>query len=210
MENLSDVFTQWRLSLLRFHDWFEELRYTTRYFHPKTFLFFVVLNLACFWWALLTAYPDLLTGPGADEYSLMGFPVAILGALFDSLSLLVTIYIVKRALNSRSNLSYLGFLCIDLLIALLATLWVMFAFMVSGWLVSFVLAIPETFEDRTVLYQGRVTSIFDDPFSADNLRNIYFGVIMGASALLPTLFHLFLMGKSLFGSVGRRAGVYRA
>ena len=93
MENLSDVFTQWRLSLLRFHDWFEELRYTTRYFHPKTFLFFVVLNLACFWWALLTAYPDLLTGPGADEYSLMGFPVAILGALFDSLSLLATIYI---------------------------------------------------------------------------------------------------------------------
>jgi hypothetical protein len=63
---------------------------STRYFLPKTFLFFVALNLACFWWALLTAYPNLMSGPGADEYILMGFPVAVLGALFDSLSLLVT------------------------------------------------------------------------------------------------------------------------
>ena len=90
---------------------------------------------------------------------------------------------------------------------MLATFWVLFVFMVSGWIVNLVLAIPETFEARTVLYQGRLWSVFNDPFSADNLRNIYFGVIMGASALLPTLFHLFLAGKSLVRSVGGRFGI---
>ena len=70
-----------------------------------------------------------------------------------------------------------------------------------------ILAVPETFEARTVLYQGRVWSAWRDPSGADNLRNIYFGVIMGASALLPTLFHLFLAGKSLVRSVGGRVGL---
>ncbi len=207
MENLSDVFSHWRGSLLRFHDWFEVRRTSTRNFRLKTFMFFVILNLGCYWWALLTTYPKLLGGPRAEEYVLMGFPVAVLGAMFDSLSLLVTLYIVKRALSSTSNLSYLGYLSVDLVIAVLATFWVLFAFMVSGWVVSLILAIPETFEARTVLYEGRVWSVFNDPFSADNLRNIYFGMVMGASALLPTLFHLFLAGRSLVRSVGGRIGI---
>ncbi len=82
MENISDVFSHWRSSLLRFHDWFEGIRASTRNFRLKTFMFFVVLNLGCYWWALLTTYPQFLTGPKADEYVLMGFPVAVLGALF--------------------------------------------------------------------------------------------------------------------------------
>ena len=207
MENLSVVFIHWRRSLAQFHDWFEGRRTSTRNFRLKTFLFFVVLNLGCYWWALLTTYPQFLVGPKAGEYFLMGFPVAVLGALFDSLSLLVTLYIVKRALSSTSNLSYLGDLSVDLVIAVLATFWVLFAFMVSGWVVSLILAILETFEMRTVLYQGRLWSLFNDPFGADNLRNIYFGMVMGASALLPTLFHLFLAGKSLVRSVGGKVGI---
>ncbi len=207
MENPSNVFVQWRNSLMRFHDWFEGLRSNTRNFHLKIFVFFVVINLGCFWWALLTTYPNLLIGPKAREYVLIGFPVSFLGALFDSLSLLVTIYIVKRALSSTSNLGFLGYLSVDLVIAVLATFWVLFAFLVSGWVVSLVLAIPETFESRTVLYQGRLLSIINDPFGADNLKNMYFGVIMGASALLPTLFHLFLAGKSLVRSVAGRVGI---
>ncbi len=205
MENPSNVFIHWRNSLMRFHDWFDGLRSNTRNFRLKIFGFFVVINLGSFWWALLTTYPDLLTGPKAEEYVLIGFPVSFLGALFDSLSLLVTIYIVKRALSSTGNLSFLGYLSVDLVIAVLATFWVLFAFMVSGWVVSLILAIPETLESRTVLYQGRLWNVFNDPFGADNLRNMYFGVIMGASALLPTLFHLFLAGKSLVRSVAGRA-----
>ena len=207
MENLSVVFIHWRGSLLRFHDWFEGRRASTRNFRLTTFLFFVALNLGCYWWALLTTYPQFLVGPKADEYVLMGFPVAVLGALFDSLSLLVTLYIVRRALSSTSNLSYLGYLSVDLVIAVLATFWVLFAFMVSGWVVSLILALPETFEARTALYQGRLWSVFNDPFNADNLRNIYFGMVMGASALLPTLFHLFLAGKSLVRSIGGKVGI---
>ena len=76
--------------------------------------------------------------------------------MFDSVSLLVTLYIVRLALSSTSNLSYLGYLNVDLVIAVLATFWVLFAFMVSGWVVSLVLAIPETFEARTVLFEGHV------------------------------------------------------
>ncbi|MFP6734342.1 MAG: hypothetical protein VB959_10915 [Rhodospirillales bacterium] len=202
MENPSIVFAHWRNSLMRFHDWFEGLRSNTRNFRLKIFGFFVVINLGCFWWALLTTYPNLPTGPKAEEYVLMGFPVAVLGAVFDSLSLLVTLYIVRRALSSSSNLSYLGYLSVDLAIAVLATFWVLLAFMVSGWIVSLVLAIPETFESRTVLYQGRLWNILNDPFGAENLRNMYFGIIMGASALLPTLFHLLLAVKSLVRSIG--------
>jgi hypothetical protein len=133
----------------------------------------------------------------------MGFPVAVLGAVFDCLSLLVTLHIVKRALASTNNFSYLGYLSIDLLIAFLATLWVLFAFMLSGWLVSFVLAIPETMGARATLYEGRVMDIFSSPFNSNNLKNTYFGTIMGASALLPTLFHLFLAGRSFAGSMVR-------
>ena len=80
MENLSDVFIHWRVSLGRFHGWFEGLRTSPRNFYVKTVLFFVVLNLGCYWWTLLTTYLQFLVGPKADEYVLMGFPVAVLSA----------------------------------------------------------------------------------------------------------------------------------
>ena len=190
------LFFFWRSSLKRFLTWFENVQASSRYFYAKIFVGFVIVNLGCFWWALLTAYPGHLLSAKAQEHILIGFPVSFLGAIFDSLSLLVTLLMIRRALTSNSNLVYLGFLSIDILIAILATFWVLFAFVVSGWLVSFVLAIPETMNSRTTLYQGRLADLFSDPFGADNLRNVYSGVIMGASALLPTLFHLFLAGKS--------------
>ena len=57
-------------------------------------------------------------------------------------------------------------------------------------------------------YRARVTSALDDPFSPENLRNIYFGVVMGASAMLPSLVHLYLGLAALIavvtGSASRR------
>lgn len=126
----------------------------------------------------------------------MGFPVSVMGALFDSLSLFVTLIIVRRALLSTNNMRYIGYLSIDLLIAVLATFWVLFAFIASGWIVGLILERPETFTSRTVMYEGRVWSVFLNPFAPENIRNVYFGVIMGASALLPTLCHLYLAGLS--------------
>ena len=91
--------------------WFEDLRSKTRYFYLKPYAVFVLLNLSCYWWALLTAYPKHVFGSKSEEYILMGFPVAVLGALFDCFSLLITIYIIKKAINSKSNSSYILYLC---------------------------------------------------------------------------------------------------
>lgn len=55
-----------------------------------------------------------------------------------------------------------------------------------------------------MLYEGRVWSALTNPFGPENIRNIYFGVVMGASALLPTLFHAFLAVRSVaFTVVGK-------
>lgn len=80
-------FSTWRGSLEHFLGWFQDVRGRTRYFPLKAFLFFCAINLAFFWWALLTAYPAYVVGPKVEEYALMGFPVAVLGAVFDCLSL---------------------------------------------------------------------------------------------------------------------------
>lgn len=197
MGNISVIFSHWRAALLRFQQLFYRLRKTTPYFLPKVFLAFVAVNLLCYWWALLTTYPGLLLGDKTKEYVLMGFPVAALGASFDILSLFITLLLIRRALSAKSNLSYVGFLSVDLFIAVLATFWVLFAFMVSGWIVSFVLQVPETLSERTNLYRWRLADALKNPFDPDNLRNIYFGVVMGASALAPTLFHLAMAGRSL-------------
>jgi len=187
---------------------FEALRKTTRYFYFKAYIGFILLNLFCYWWALLTAFPRQVFGVKAQEFILMGFPVSLLGGAFDSLSLLVTILIIKRAIVSQNNLSYILYLSIDFLIAIVASLWVLLVFIVSGWVVSYVLAIPETIGSRVWLYEERVASAIDNPFN--NLRNIYFGVIMGASALLPTLLHIFLACHSFLKSVAMMLGLMRS
>jgi hypothetical protein len=197
-------FPIWRASLQHFVVWFQALRGRTRWFPLKTFVFFVVVNLAFFWWALLTAYPHLLFGPKAQEYALMGFPVSFLGAIFDCISLAATLYIVGRALQAESDHRFLAYLSFDLVIAVLAGLWVLFAFVVSGWLVNVILSLPETMADRGHLYQERIDSLMSHPFRRNNIRNLYFGVIMGASALFPTLFHLFLVCRSWFRSLRAR------
>jgi len=203
------MFVHWRNLLLHFLDWFENLRRSTCHFYAKIFAVFAVLNLACYWWALLTTYPNLLFGHKALEYVLTGFPVSMLGAVFDCVSLLVTVFIVRRALASNNNLSYLCYLSVDLVIAIVASMWVLFVFMLSGWVVSLILQIPETMASRTDLYQGRLQSVFSDPFSPNNLRNIYFGVIMGASALLPTLLHVFMACRSFVRSSAVMLGLVR-
>jgi len=193
-------FPVWRASLHHFLVWFQDLRGRTAWFPLKTFVFFFFVNLAFFWWALLTAYPRLLFGPKAEEYALMGFPVSFLGAIFDCVSLAATLVIVGRALRAESDHRFVAYLGFDLVVAVLAGLWVLFAFVVSGWLVNLILSLPETMADRGHLYEDRIASLMSEPLGRDNLRNLYFGVVMGASALFPTLFHLFLVGRSLLRS----------
>jgi hypothetical protein len=110
----------------------------------------------------------------------------------------------ERALRSESDHRFLAYLSVDLVIAVLAGLWVLFAFAVSGWLVSLILSVPETLAARGHLYQDRIASLMSEPLGRDNLRNLYFGVVMGASALFPTLFHLFLVCRSWLRSLRAR------
>lgn len=184
-------FEVWRGSLAAVHIWLARERARPR-FAVRAFGLFFAINLACFWWALLTAYPWKLHGLKLAEYALIGFPVSVLGAAFGVASLAVTAWAIRKALEARSNCAFLAYLSIDLLIAVLSTLWVLFAFIVSGWLVSLVLPINETLADRAELYQGRVADIWVHPLALETLRNVYFGLVMGASAMIPTVVHVAL------------------
>jgi hypothetical protein len=200
----SSPFDVWRASLEQVHAWLSRAR-TRKGFTAKAFGLFVLVNLACFWWALLTAFPDKLVGLKALEYVLIGFPVSILGAAFDVASLAVTLWAVARALEARSNATYLAYLSIDLVIAVLATFWVLFAFIVSGWLVAQVLPIEETLADRAALYQDRVAGALFHPLARESIRNVYFGAIMGASAMIPTISHVLIALTAFARSAWRRA-----
>ena len=137
---------------------------------------------------MLTAYPDEFLKEKA-HYFLVQFPVGFLGALFDSLSFFVTIFIAKKALKSTSTSSYLAHLSVDLIIAIIATWWVLLVFSISGWLVSIVQQTPESLAQRSYVYEQRLMQAVKDPTAMQNLKNIYFGTIMGISAMLPTFTH---------------------
>jgi hypothetical protein len=182
------VIAIWKQSLGWLLAYYDAKRGELRQFFPKLFLFFVILNISCYWWAMLTAYPNEFFGEKV-HYFLIQFPVGFLGALFDSLSFFVTIYIAKRALKTTSTKSYLAHLSVDLIIAILATWWVLFVFSVSGWLVSLVQQHPESLVQRSYVYEQRLIEAVKEPTKTKNLKNIYFGVIMGISAMLPTFTH---------------------
>lgn len=192
------VMAIWRRSLSRLLDFYARKRGSLTSFFPKLFFFFMLLNMSCYWLAILTAYPEEAFGNDRLQYLLMQFPVGFLGALFDSLSFFITVWIARRALKTTTLPSYIAHLSIDVLIAIVATFWVLMVFSVSGWLVSFVLQSPESLAERTVKYESRITDAVKDPTGRENAKNIYFGAMMGFSAMIPTLIHLYLSAQSIF------------
>ena len=200
-------FDIWRADLRGMLEKFQAWRSNTGHYFLKVFIFFIFLNDLAYWFAMATAYPELLSGKELIHYSKVQIPVAILGALFDSLSLYITLVVVRKALLSTSNLSYISHLSVDLLIAVAATFWVLFVFSISGWLVSFFPAEEaelknkvqvqinaqvhkETLTDRGKLYEKRVTDAINNPTGKDEMKNIYFGIVMGISAMIPTAIHI--------------------
>ena len=134
----------------------------------------------------------------ASHYVKLQIPVGLLGAFFDSLSFFVTIWIIKRALASASTVEYVFHLSLDFLIAILATLWVLFVFTFGGWLISLWESVPEQLSERGTKYASRAVQAIQDPIGRENAKNIYFGLIMGISAALPTCFHFLLFFSSIF------------
>ena len=94
----------WKNSLRNLVDFYEAKRGSIYIFYPMLFLFFVLINIACYWWALFTAFPELTRGIPGQHYFKVQFPVGFLGALFDSLSFFVTVLIIRHALGARKNL----------------------------------------------------------------------------------------------------------
>ncbi len=71
------VMAIWKRSLARLLDFYEANRGSLISFFPKLFLFFILLNISCYWLALLTAYPDEAFGNERIQYFLLQFPVGI-------------------------------------------------------------------------------------------------------------------------------------
>lgn len=199
---MNPIVERWRASLERLYGVYVARRPPAHVFYPALFLFFVLVNDASYWLAMVTAFPDLLVGDLGEYYFKIQFPVATLGALFDSMSFFVTLHLIKKALTSTTTRRFLGHLSMDLVIAILATLWVLFVFSFSSWLIRHFDAAHEVeaLAARQSVYTERVVSALQHPTA--NLRNIYFGLIMGISAMIPSCVHLAMAVKAVVGTVG--------
>jgi hypothetical protein len=182
----------WRASLTRLLDRYDRARGLV--FFPWLILFFVIVNLACYWLAMFTAFPHLCRGSRGIYYFKCQFPVGILGAVFDCVSFFVTVFMVRRALTTTRTRGYLACLSVDGLLAILGTFWVLFVFISSGWIIHALDGTSSPLDVRGERYADHALSALENPFA--NLRNIYFGIVMGISATLPTAVHVFLSFKS--------------
>ena len=208
---INQIISYWRKDLDRVLLFYESKRSHGDSFFLYLFSFFVFLNITCYWFAMVTAFPSLVFGKTFGYYFRVQFPVGILGAFFDSLSFFVTIFIVRKALLTVSTKIYIAHLSIDLVIAVLATFWVILVFIISGWTVSFIETLGQSEEliqkydhetninKRTDKYVITVNDALKDP--SKNIQNIYFGLIMGISAMLPTMIHFMMFLKSLFFTI---------
>lgn len=192
---------KWRQSLGEVMSFYDRHKPPLKKLFPRLFLFFMAVNIFCYWWATATAFPSSITGAFVYYFKIQ-FPVGILGALFDSLSFFVTLYIIRSALRSQRTFKFIGHLSIDLIIAIAATFWVLFVFSLSSWLIRLTETDPEFASElyqRQEVYRQRMENALAHP--SENKRNIYFGVVMGFSAILPTLFHVYMAFRSNFKSV---------
>ena len=182
-------------------DIYERKRGSIRIFFPILFGFFIFLNVACYWLAIYTAFPYYMMTHEASHYVKLQIPVGIFGALFDSLSFFATIWIIRRALASNKTSEYVFHLSLDLIIAVLATFWVLFVFTFGGWMISLWETAPEQLAERGTKYTNRAIQAIQDPTGRENAKNIYFGLIMGISAALPTCMHLGLFFTSVLQKI---------
>jgi len=48
----------------------------------------------------------------------------------------------------------------------------------------------QSLSDRGKLYEGRVAAALNNPTGDSEMKNIYFGIVMGFSAIIPTAVHI--------------------
>ena len=130
--HVNPVIFTWKKSLANLLDLYDRNNRPYPRFFALLFLAFVAVNLACYWFAMFTVFPEYTQGMSGVHYFKVQFPVGFLGAVFDSFSFFITIFIVRRALRATSGASYVAHLSVDLLIAIVATWWTLFVFTLSG------------------------------------------------------------------------------
>ena len=191
---MDSIITTWKGDLKQLIAFYEAKRGNIFTFYLFLFIFFVLINIGCYWLAMFTAFPKLTHGSAGAYYFKIQFPVGFLGALFDSLSFFVTIYIIRHALRTEKDIQYVAHLSLDLIIAILATFWVVFVFSFSGWFIDLMSDTPQILAERNAKYEGLLLDAVARP--TDNLRNIYFGLVMGISAIIPTCVHIYMFFRS--------------
>lgn len=110
---MNSIIVIWKDYLKQLLVFYEAKRGNIFVFYPLLFLFFVLINIGCYWWAIFTAFPELTRGSAGAYYFKVQFPVGFLGALFDSLSFFVTILIIRHALQTRKGIDYIAHLSLD-------------------------------------------------------------------------------------------------
>ena len=209
---LNDTIKIWRIDLNRLIRYYDNRKSQIEHFFIYLFVFFIIINISCYWFAMITAFPYLVFGSTFDYYFKIQFPVGLLGALFDSFSFFITIYIIQKALKTTDDKVYIAHLSIDVLIAIIATFWVISVFIVSGWVVGFIetlnqpIAMIKRYDHETDLlartnqYANTVNDAIKNP--TRNLQNIYFGIIMGLSAMIPTSIHFSMFCRAVLTKIG--------
>ena len=97
--------------------------------------FFFLVNSICYWLAIAASFPELINEQLLRMFKIQ-LPVALMGGLFDSLSFFVTIWLIRYASKASSGTKLVGILSLDLLIAAVATAWVLLVVIVSSWLIG--------------------------------------------------------------------------
>ena len=119
---------------------------------------------------------------------------------FSSASLSLLLYLLFAApYVPKKNLEYVSHLSLDLVIAMLATFWVLFVFSFAGWLAHLFESVRQDLGGRNEDYGRMLVDALSNPFA--NKRNIYFGLIMGVSAMLPTCGHILVFLLSFYRTI---------
>lgn len=141
MSNYAPIIQEWRDALHWIVSTYDRKRDTVRHFHWKLFAVLLGINIACYWFAMMTTFPELTFGARWMHFFKMQVPVGILAAAFEQVSVYITVYLMRHALASTSTRKYLGHLCVDVgidfVIGFIAALWVVFSFTFSSWLVNY-------------------------------------------------------------------------
>ena len=215
----------WRKSLQGFVDWYDRRNQKKPVFFLSLFLLFTLFNITCFWIATKLNTPELIADPVQFSHlKRVQFPVGILGAFFDCLSLIVTATLIRWALKKETVDQIVKILSLEAFVTVFASVpIVILVFSLSGWIAgnnegikfssksntqqhathnmdsketSAISKNSSGLSGRFEVYQSAFLNIIQKP--GEYAHHIYFGLIVALSTLLPSLIHLFLLTKAYF------------